>query len=195
MTRVYAHDLGLTWVLEEAMERASHALAHDGRVWFVDPVEDGEALDRALALGRPAAVLQLLDRHERDGRALAERFGVPLLRLPGEVPDSPFEVVSIIDLPKWRERGLWWPARRALVVPEAVGTGPYFAAGEGQVGVHPFLRLRPPRALRGRSPEHLLVGHGPPVHGAGVTPALDRALRRSVRDIPALIRALPSMRR
>jgi hypothetical protein len=195
MTRLHAHDLGLTWVLEEAMERASHALAHDGRVWLVDPVDDPEAVDRALTLGRPAAVLQLLDRHGRDGRALAERLGVPLLRLPEQLPDSPFEVVSIIDVPKWRERGLWWAERRALVVPEAVGTGAYFAVGAGPVGVHPFLRVRPPTALRGHSPEHLLVGHGPPVHGAEVARALDEALRRSVRDIPALVRALPSLRR
>jgi hypothetical protein len=193
---LHPHDLGLTWVQDERMERASHALAHDGRVWFVDPVDEPEAIERALALGRPAAVLQLLDRHDRDGQALAERLGVPRLRLPDAVPDSPFKIGSIIDRPRWRERGLWWPARRALVVPEAVGTARYFAVGPGRVGVHPFLRLRPPGvALGGRAPEHLLVGHGPPVHGPDTARALDEALRRSVRDIPALLKTVPLLRR
>ncbi|HEV2076205.1 MAG TPA: hypothetical protein VGR10_08185, partial [Thermoleophilaceae bacterium] len=68
---VEEHDLGLSWVVEEAMERASHALADAGRVWLVDPVDVPEATERALALGRPAAVLQLLDRHPRDCAALA----------------------------------------------------------------------------------------------------------------------------
>jgi hypothetical protein len=54
---LHAHDLGLSWVVDEPLERASHALAHDGRVWFVDPVDDPVALDAALALGEPAAVL------------------------------------------------------------------------------------------------------------------------------------------
>jgi hypothetical protein len=190
VTRVLAHELGVTWVLDETMERASHALAHEGRVWLVDPVADGEGLEHALALGRPAAVIQLLDRHNRDGAALAARLGVPLLRLPEAVPDSPFEVLPVLDLPRWHERGLWWAAKRALVVPEAVGTGRYFAVGRGPVGVHPILRLRPPKGLGGRAPEHLLVGHGPPLHGAGTAAALDGALRRSVRDVPALVRAL-----
>ena len=48
------------------MARASHALATEGAVWVVDPVDWPEAIDRALTLGRPAAVLQLLDRHNRD---------------------------------------------------------------------------------------------------------------------------------
>jgi hypothetical protein len=190
VTRVLAHELGVTWVCDETMERASHALAHGGRVWLVDPVGDDLGLERALALGRPAAVIQLLDRHNRDGAALAARLGVPLLRVPDEVPDSPFEVLPVLDVPRWHERGLWWAAKRALVVPEAVGTGRYFAVGRGPVGVHPVLRLRPPRGLAGRAPEHLLVGHGPPLHGPEVGAALDDALGRSVRDVPALVRAL-----
>ena len=88
------HELGLTWVIDEPMRRASHALVDDGRVWFVDPVDVPEAVDQALELGEPAGVIQLLDRHPRDNEALAERFGVPHLRLPDAVPDSPFEVVD-----------------------------------------------------------------------------------------------------
>ena len=64
------------------MQRASHALSHDGGVWLVDPV-DGDGLEELLApLGEVRGVLQLLDRHARDGAALARRHGVPLLETP-----------------------------------------------------------------------------------------------------------------
>src|SRR5689334_21316721 len=99
---------GLTWVLDEPMQRASHALADGGRVWLVDPVDVPEALDRVSALGTPAGVLQLLDRHNRDAAQIAGRLGVPHLRLPDAVPDSPFEMVKVIDVPGWHERALWW---------------------------------------------------------------------------------------
>jgi hypothetical protein len=38
--RLLAHELGLSWVLDEALERTSHALVDGGRVWLVDPVGD-----------------------------------------------------------------------------------------------------------------------------------------------------------
>jgi hypothetical protein len=181
---LHEHDLGLTWVVEEQMGRASHALRDDsGGIWFVDPVDDGEALKRVSGLGEPAGVLQLLDRHNRDNEAIAARLGVPMLRLPDEVPGSPFEVFDVVDLPKWREKALWWPAKRALVVAEAVGTVPYFRAGAEHAGIHPFLRLLPPGAPRRYEPEHLLLGHGPPVHGAAAAEALREAYARSRRDI------------
>ena len=170
------------------MQRTSHALAYDGRVWLVDPVDVPEAVDRALTLGEPAGVIQLLDRHPRACAALAERFGVPHLRLPEAVPDSPFEVITVVDLPKWRETALWWREREALVVAEAVGTGPMY----GQpAGIHLFLRLRPPGILRDYDPEHLLVGHGTGVHGRDAKPALETAYRRSLRDLPATLVRLP----
>jgi hypothetical protein len=71
---------------DEVMARASHAVAADEKVWLVDPVDAAEALKRVAELGRPAGVLQLLDRHERDGAAIAERLGVPLIRLPADRP-------------------------------------------------------------------------------------------------------------
>ena len=178
-------DLGLSWVVEERMGRASHALRDDdGGVWLIDPVDVPEAVTRALELGQPAAVLQLLDRHARDCAELAGRFGVPHLRLPDEVPGSPFEAFTVVDVPKWREKGLWWPARRALVIAEAVGTVPYFRAGARRAGVHPFLRLLPPRAPRRYAPDHLLVGHGAGVHGPEAAAALEEAYARARRDIP-----------
>src|SRR5688572_32632873 len=108
---------GFSWFPREPMTRTGHALdTGDGGVWLVDPVDVGEAMERAAALGEPAGVIQLLDRHNRDCAEIADRLSVPHLRLPAAIPGSPFEVLKVIDLPKWRELALWWPAQRALVV-------------------------------------------------------------------------------
>ena len=149
------HALGLTWVLDDPLTRTSHALADEGRVWLVDPVDEPEALERAAALGTPQAVLQLLDRHNRDNAAIAARLGVPVLRLPEDVPRAPFAPFGVLRLPGWKEVALWWPARRGLVVAEGVGTNEIYAVGDGPVGVHPMLRLLPaarPGRLRPRAP-------------------------------------------
>ena len=45
------------------------------------------------------ASLGLLDRHERDAAAIAERLGVPHHRLPSSLPGTPFEVVTVVDKP------------------------------------------------------------------------------------------------
>lgn len=175
----------VTWTEDDALGRSAHALAADGRVWLVDPFEDAAALAAAQALGDVAGVVQLLDRHPRDGEALAARFGVPFARLPEPGPraGSPFVVERLVWRPKWRELALWWPAEELLVVPEAVGTLDHFAAGR-RAGVHPFLRLTPPRAaLERHAPRRLLVGHGPALHEDGDA-AIRDALAGSLRDIP-----------
>lgn len=182
---------GLTWVADEPMRRSAHALAAGGKVWLVDPLDVEEPMERALALGEPAGVIQLLDRHNRHCRTVAERLGVPHLRLPDAVPGSPFEVVEVVDVPRWRERALWWPERRALVVAEAVGTGPFFCGDEAPAGIHLFLRLRPPGALRRFEPEHLLVGHGAGLHGPQAADALRTAYARSRRDVPRTLARIP----
>jgi hypothetical protein len=187
------HRLGVSWVVDEVMQRASHALAHDGRVWLVDPTDAPDALERVAGLGEPAGVLQLYVAHRRDGEAIAARLGVPFHRLPDLVRDSPFSVISL-DLGPWKERALWWPEPRGLVVPESIGTSPWFAFGSGPAGVHPFRRPLPPRALRPFTPDHLLVGHGPPVH-VDAGPALLEALHRSRRDIPTMFRKAPGLMR
>lgn len=186
-------DLGISWVLDEPMQRASHAIVADGAVWFVDPVEVDDIVGRAAELGEPAGVLQLLDRHNRDCIAVSERLGIEHLRVPDEVPDSPFEAIGAFRFPHWKETALWWPDRRLLVVAEIVGTNAIANAGSGGVGMHPMLRAWPPTSIRGYEPEHLLVGHGPPVHGDEASAGLERAYARSRRDIPkaalSLIRA------
>ena len=65
---------------------------------------------------------------------------MPHLRLPEDLPDSPFEVHRMIWKPRWRELCLWWPEHRVLVVAEAVGAPPtYTAVGDQALGVlHPL---------------------------------------------------------
>jgi len=183
---------GLTWVVDEPMRRTSHALAAGGRVWIIDPVAEAEALERVRALGEPAGVLQLLDRHRRDCAAVARELGVSLSVVPDELPGTPFECIPVVRLWLWRETALWWPEQRALVVPEAVGTTRVFTAGGGPVGVHLVLRPAPPGRLRAYEPEHLLVGHGHGVHGPMAADGLSRALDRSRRDLPKALLAVPS---
>ena len=191
---IESHECGITWVIDEPFTRASHALAHGGRVWFVDPVDDPTAMEAVAELGEPVAVLQLLDRHRRDCATIAGRLGVPHLERPETLPDSPLQPFRLISRPGWRETTLWWPERQALVVAEAVGTNPLFAVGSGAVGVHPFLRLLPPRALGRYQPGHLLVGHGPARHGPQTADELAVALARSRRDIPRTLAMLPRLR-
>ena len=195
MTTFRELPFGFTWIEDDVVARASHALAHDGRVWLVDPVDSPGAVERARSLGDVAAVVQLLDRHERDAPAVAARLGVPHLRLPGALPGTPFEVVPVLDWPKWVERALWWPARRTLVVAEAVGTTPWFTVGDDPLGVHVFLRPVPPRRLAGFAPDHLLVGHGPPVAGDAARDGLRRALLRARRDLARWLLGLPKLLR
>jgi hypothetical protein len=189
------HPAGLTWVARDPLQRASHALAAEGRVWLIDPVDDAEALEAVARLGRVEAVVQLLDRHPRDCATLAGRLGVPHLELPEALPGTPFELFDVVALPVWRERALWWPELRTLVVPESVGTHLVWAAGPPAAGVHPFRRLLPPRGLRDRRPEHLLVGHGPALHGDDAAVALQAAVARSVRDVPYLATKVPEILR
>jgi hypothetical protein len=184
------HEAGLTWVMDDAMQRASHALLDGDGVWLIDPVDEGEAIERATALGTPKAVLQLLDRHNRDCEAVAERLGVPLHRVPGSLKESPFEVIEVIGRHRWKEVALHWRERDVLVVAEAVGTAPLFALGRGEVGVHPVLRLTPPKVLEGIDPKVLLVGHGAPVT-SNAGGSLRDAIARSRSDIPRLLLSLP----
>ena len=60
--KLQRHALGVTWVEQNAMARAAHALVDVRRVWLIDPYEDTEALAAVAELGTPAGVLQLLDR-------------------------------------------------------------------------------------------------------------------------------------
>jgi hypothetical protein len=190
---VEEHPLGLTWVVEEPMERAFHALVDDGRVWLVDPIDDPSLPDveDVANLGEPAGVLQLLDRHNRDCAGIAARLGVPHLKVPDAVPGSPFEAIAAVRVPRWQETALWWPERRALVVAEALAANPMHTGGEQTVGIHLFLRPWPPSSLRDYRPQHLLLGHGHGVHGPEAAAALETAYARARRDLPRVLWGLP----
>src|SRR5947208_2130818 len=108
------------------MQRASHAVALDGRVWVIDPVAAERTLERARELGDPAGVVQLLDRHGRDCRAVAEHLGVPRYEVPDRLPaGAAFEVLPLLRRRWWHEVALWYPEQWTLVCAEAVGTAQY----------------------------------------------------------------------
>ena len=183
---------GFGWYPEgERLQRTSHAVRAGEGVWLTDVV-DGPGIDeRIRALGEPAGVVQLIDRHSRDGAAVAERLGVALHVTPfTDVPGAPFVVLPIVRRRFWREIAVWFPAERILVCGDALGSLGYFRAKDEPLGVHPLLRLFPPRrALGGLEPEHILFGHGEGGHGPQAVPALRDALATARRRLPlALLR-------
>ena len=184
----------VTWIASDPgiMQRASHALVTDDGTWLVDPVDHPHVRERLGTLPPVVGVLQLLDRHGRDCAAMAADLGVPLLVTPtAPVAGTPFEVIVVRDGRTWHETALWWPARHALVVAEAVGTPPYFRASPGQViGPHPFMRVRPPRMLEGYPARHVLMGHGNPVHRDDAGALVDAAIAHARGTTPRWLLSL-----
>jgi len=182
-----AHAIG--WIEEKPSARTSHALEVEGRVWLFDVVDWPDLDARVQELGEPAAVVQLLDRHRRDCAAVAKRLEVPHLVVPRQLPGTPFELRPVVRFRWWQEVALWWEERSVLLVADALGTIPFFCAGDEPAGVHPILRPWPLRSLHGLAPDHLLVGHGEGIqhHPA----ALESALRTARRRIPRWLVGLP----
>jgi hypothetical protein len=194
---------GVGWIAypEEAMERSSHAIVSDDEVWAVDPV-DGEGVDDLLVdPGEVAGVLVLLDRHLRDADAVATRHDVAvhlpawMRSIDGDI-DAPverfdageagvdFELLTLVDNPFWQEAALYRQHDGLLYVPEAVGTSRYFRAGTERLGVHPLLRMTPPRRVTELTVDRLLVGHGAGVHDeaeSALVEAISTARRRAPR--------------
>lgn len=176
-------DEGVGWIAypNETMQRASHAFAVDGEVYVCDPV-DVDGLDEMLAeFGEVAGVVILLDRHKRDSAEIANRHDVsvhvpewmdgvvddidaPTERIHLELADTGVGVHKLVDNRLWQEAALYIEERDELIVPESVGTADYFCAGSERLGIHPMLRLKPPKKLKRFSPERVLVGHGAGVH-------------------------------
>jgi hypothetical protein len=193
-------DDGVGWIAhpEETMQRASHAVVSDGELWVLDPV-DAEGVDELLAeFGEVAGVVTLLDRHKRDCAAIANRHDVPVFvpewmngvanaldapteRFGGQLAD--FRVDALVDNPLWQEAVLY--DGETLVVPEALGTVDYFRASSESLGVHPMLRMIPPRSLREYDAERLLVGHGPGVF-EGVNEHIRTAIKGSRSKAPSM---------
>jgi hypothetical protein len=182
-------DGGFGWIVaDEWMQRCSHALVADGRVWLIDPVDGDGVEERVRAAGRPAGVVQLLDRHNRDARGLAGRLRIPHHEVPVElIAGAPFEFLVVRKGWTWKEVALWWSERRVLVAADALGTVPYFVAAGERLGVHPLLRPIPPRRRLGHvQPEIVLCGHGEGIlSDAG--PALAEALSTARRRIPGAL--------
>lgn len=195
---------GFGWIAHpsETMRRASHALATDAGVLVVDPVDVDGVDDRLADLGEVAAVVVLLDRHERGAAAVAERHGVsvyapawmdgvtdadgrPAAPLVQALDGTGYGSHPVVDNPLWQEAALHHPASGTLVVPEALGTASYFRTADERVGVHPMLRLTPPRSVTEYSAERLLVGHGEGVL-SDAEDAIEYALVGARRRAPAL---------
>ncbi|WP_435144662.1 hypothetical protein [Halobaculum sp. P14] len=204
--RIDEFDGGLSWLAypDERMQRASHAVTDDGDVWILDPV-DGPGVDEFVASldGDVAGTVVCLDRHKRDAAAVADRHGVPVyvpewMTGVAEELDAPverfgdalggFDAIAVkrgAVLP-WQEVALYDETGGTLYVPEAVGTVDFMTVPGERLGVHPALRLLPPRRpLSGLDPDRVLVGHGAGVHDDAAT-ALAEALRRSRRTAPEL---------
>jgi hypothetical protein len=209
-------DDGLTWIAEpgKPLQRASHALLGDDGVWVIDPV-DAEGIHAEIeALGDVAGLTVLLDRHQRDVTAFARRYDVPV-HVPTVLGDAlgdsgvtvePFEgglgrsgyrSRPVVSNRLWREAALVSHGGKTAIVPEALGRNDFYRAPGERVGVHPGLRLWPPRQQLGDlDPERLLVGHGPPLDedaGAAIQDTLAGARRRApgafLRMITSLARS------
>jgi hypothetical protein len=171
------------WQVDERLQRTSHALAGEDGVWIFDPIAWAPALERISTLGKPAGVVQLLDRHKRDCAEVATLLGVPHFAVPDdELPG--LERIVVVDFRFWHELAVWVPSRQALVCADALGTASYFRATDEPLGVHPLLRLKPPRVLGRYEPQHVLCGHGAGVHGPDTPAALREALATARRRLP-----------
>ena len=116
---------------------------------------------------------------------------MPLHIAPLSLPETPFRFLPVLRSRWWKEVALWWPERRILVCADALGTVPFFRAGDEPAGLHPFFRLKPPRALAGLGVQHLLVGHGEGIHGESAAEAVEQALRTGTRRFPRWLAGIP----
>lgn len=205
---------GMTWMAhpDERMQRASHALVVDDKVWVVDPL-DADGLDEELSrLGTVAGVVVLTNSHRRHADRLADRHDVAI-HVPAcfnepethfdasvepfedELAGTKFELVWEKDGPGWKEGALYHPERKTLVVADTLMTA-LFTGQDGRLEVLPFFRLSPPRAELGKlAVKRVLVGHGEPIFENAQT-ALDEALAEARRGAPkAIVRSLPTFTR
>lgn len=170
-------DRGVGWLAHprEIMERASHALATDGGVYLVDPVDGGGVDDLVEEIGEVAGVVLLSNHHTRDGQVLARRHEVPVFlpdgmavgdqiagsveRFDTRLPGTDYDLIPVSASSTWQEFALFDGA--TLVVADSLGSADYFLVGDERLGVILLRRLTPPRAaLGGLDPDRILVGHG-----------------------------------
>lgn len=173
----------LSWVAypNEMMERASVMIDTQAGRYAIDPV-DCTGLDSEIdRFGGLDGVAVIMDRHSRNARAIAARhdvpvfvpadakrisaaIGGPLASLEEALEPSDFEVRWLVFNRFWEEAMLYRPTDGTLVVPETLGTASHFTTGAERIGVHPLMRIRPPRrTFRDLTLTRLFVGHGSPV--------------------------------
>lgn len=208
-------DGGLTWLAhpDERMCRASHALAVDGDVWVVEPVDAGGLDDLLADLGTVAGVVVLASYHRRDAPAVATRHDVPVFvpepladladamdapveTFEGTLPGTGYRTIPLLDGLPWTEVALHEPASGTLVATELLVTSEVLTAAGERLAVTPYVRLAPPRApLEGLGVDRVLVGHGAPVLD-GADEALAAALANArLGALPAIARNLPYLLR
>lgn len=105
------------------MQRASHALAVEGEVWLVDPVDAADVEAVYEDLGEVVGVVVALDRHTRDAAAFARRHdvpvyvprwmkgaapdGVPVEHFDDYLPGTGYRAIPVVDQPVWKEVALY----------------------------------------------------------------------------------------
>jgi hypothetical protein len=203
-------ERGIGWIAHpgESLLRTSHAFAVDGDVWVVDRLAV-PGLDRRLAeFGEVAGVVVLFTHHERDAATVAKRHDVPVYVSPSmaalaedldipvqpvraALPDTEYAVYDLIDNPLWREAFLYSEDTGQLILADALGTAPRYLTADERLGVHPALRISPPRRLGRLSPERIDLGHGEGVTenpGDAIADGLDGARWRAPRLFAGTIR-------
>ena len=191
-------DLGISWVLDESMQRACARDPRRGQGLVRRP-DRGRRHRRPRrrpwrARGRPAAARPPQPRLRRGGRATRDRAAERARRgarvaVRGDqgaaVPRVEGDGALVARAPGARGR------RDRRHEPD------HQRRRDGGVGMHPMLRALPPKSMRGYDPEHLLTGHGAPIHGAGGGHRARRAPTRaraatSPRPLLSLIKSRPA---
>ena len=89
---------------------------------------DADGVDeRIRALGAPAGVIQLLDRHDRDSRPYAGQAGCAVTRRSARDREAPFEFRPVSAIAGRKEVALWWPEQRPARAPTCSARSRSFA--------------------------------------------------------------------
>lgn len=201
--RIAEWEDGYGWlaVPDELMQRSSHVIEGKSGSWLIDPL-DGQGVENLLPdASKITGIVLTLDRHQRDCAYFARKFDVPvalarpLRGVEDELAcatestdrfcaDTGWSVLPLLDGPGWHEIALVSEDEATVWISEVVGTAPYFCAPGELLGVHPIIRLRPPRKrLAPLAPERIVVGHGRGILTDG-TRLLQEAMHNARRRAP-----------
>lgn len=196
---------GVGWMPHpnEGGQRVSHAVRTNGKVWLIDPLNAPGVHERIAELGTVAGVLVCSSWHLRDSEEFAKKYGVPLHvpaglprverlvsmspdRVCGSIAEGRIQILYRQLVPGMGEGFLYFPHERTLYVPETLGTTPIHTVPGEPIGVHPFLRLIPPRQLLQLEPNQIRCGHGAGIE-TDATMALHDAIRHGRQRLPEVI--------